>query len=166
MAMQGVLNMRRLMAAILASALALVPVFAVAQSTAAPVVTGYLSTTGCPAGQTACFVQFGGSSGGGQPVSVLPTTGTPIATTITCGTTSTTLLAASAASHDVLIQNPSAAVSKVWISFTAAAAVAGTPDYELDPGAGINLPLGGDLWNGATLTCIALSSQAVSVTYR
>lgn len=39
---------------------------AMAQSTAAPVVTGYLSSVGCPYGQTTCFVQYGsGGSGGG-----------------------------------------------------------------------------------------------------
>ncbi len=38
---------------------------ALAQSTATPVVTGYLTSSGCPAGQTTCFVQFGSSGGGG-----------------------------------------------------------------------------------------------------
>lgn len=34
------------------------------QSTAQPVITGYLSTTGCPGGATVCFKQFGSASGG------------------------------------------------------------------------------------------------------
>jgi hypothetical protein len=46
----------------LAALLFAVPAFA--QSTAAPVVTGYLSTVGCPYGQTTCFVQFGAGGGG------------------------------------------------------------------------------------------------------
>lgn len=34
-----------------------------AQSTAAPVVTGYLTSSGCSYGQTTCFVQFGAAGG-------------------------------------------------------------------------------------------------------
>lgn len=39
------------------------PSFSVlAQSTAQPVVPGYLTTSGCPSGQTTCFVQYGAGS--------------------------------------------------------------------------------------------------------
>lgn len=95
-----------------------------------------------------------------------PSIGAPKQITVTCGATSTTLLAPLNAAHDVLIQNPSTASSKVWVEWDGNAAVTGLPSYELDPGAGINLPLGGDLWNGATIACIATVSQGVSVTYR
>lgn len=39
-----------------------------AQSTAAQVVPGYLTTSGCPSGQTVCFVQYGTTSGPGGTV--------------------------------------------------------------------------------------------------
>lgn len=38
---------------------------AFAQSTAQQVVTGYLTSVGCPTGYTTCFVQYGSSGGGG-----------------------------------------------------------------------------------------------------
>lgn len=50
---------------------------AVAQGTATPSVIGYLSTSGCPTGQTVCFVQYGatvpttGGGGGGGNVNVV-----------------------------------------------------------------------------------------------
>lgn len=54
----------------------LAPALAVAQSTAAPVVTGYLTTSGCPPGSTSCFAQYGaaGPSGGTVTVTNLPAT--------------------------------------------------------------------------------------------
>lgn len=59
--------MKRFLTALAALvAVAWPPGMAFAQSTAAPVVTGYLTTSGCPYGQTSCFIQFGatGPSGG------------------------------------------------------------------------------------------------------
>lgn len=53
--------MKKILALLLATALG-APAFA--QSTATPVVTGYLSTSACPYGQTTCFVQYGANSGG------------------------------------------------------------------------------------------------------
>lgn len=41
------------------------PAIATAQSTATPVVTGYLASSGCSYGQTTCFVQYGAGGGGG-----------------------------------------------------------------------------------------------------
>jgi hypothetical protein len=41
-----------------------------AQSVAAPVVTGYLKTTGCPPGYTSCFSQFGAPASGATAVIV------------------------------------------------------------------------------------------------
>lgn len=43
----------------------LAPVCADAQSTATPVVPGYLTTSGCTAGLSSCFVPYGPSGGGG-----------------------------------------------------------------------------------------------------
>lgn len=70
-------------------ALIFLPGLAFAQSTATPVVTGYLTTSGCAYGQTTCFVQFGsGGGGGGGAVTnagtfaVQNTTATPAGTNI------------------------------------------------------------------------------------
>lgn len=64
--------MRRLLLFI--AALLVSPGMVYAQSTAMPVVSGYLSTSGCPAGQTTCFVQYGPSSSGSNPAAA-PTGG-------------------------------------------------------------------------------------------
>jgi hypothetical protein len=83
---------RRLLPALLIAALS--AGCASAQSTAQPSQMGYLSTSGCPAGQTVCFVQYGpaipitgtisASLGGFRPTAY----GTPIAAT-TGGVTGT-----------------------------------------------------------------------------
>lgn len=39
---------------------------AIAQSTATPVVTGYLSASGCPGNQNPCFIQYGVAGGSGS----------------------------------------------------------------------------------------------------
>jgi hypothetical protein len=52
--------------------LLIVPAQAFAQSTATPVVPGYLSTTGCPTGYTSCFVAYGPSGSGGTPTPIVP----------------------------------------------------------------------------------------------
>ena len=59
--------------------LAAAPAFA--QSTATPVVTGYLTTSGCAYGQTTCFVQFGA---GGGAVTVTPNPSTHVQCAVLC----------------------------------------------------------------------------------
>lgn len=52
-----------------------------AQNTAAPVITGYLSTSGCPsAALTPCFIQYGagGGGGGGSTTATASATPTPV----------------------------------------------------------------------------------------
>lgn len=62
--------MKRILAALFAIAVVAMGVPALGQSTATPVVTGYLTTIGCPYGATSCFVQYGsgGTSGGFVPL--------------------------------------------------------------------------------------------------
>lgn len=62
--------MRKLICSILAGAALLVAGCANAQSSAQPVVTGYLTTSGCTSGVTTCFVQYGAGGGGGGGASV------------------------------------------------------------------------------------------------
>jgi hypothetical protein len=70
-------SLLKLLAALL---MLLAPAVALAQSTAQPVVTGYISTSGCPYGQTSCFVQFGASGGAGNPYTIVaPTSYLPYA---------------------------------------------------------------------------------------
>jgi len=80
---------------------ALYPVSAGADSTAQPVINGYLATTGCPGGsRPPCFIQYGASGGGGGSASTLPPsvpvgapqiiTATSVSSTITLGASTTT----------------------------------------------------------------------------
>lgn len=58
--------MRRLIYGLLALLFISTPAFS--QSTAQPVVTGYLSASGCPGNQNPCFIQYGSSGGTGGTV--------------------------------------------------------------------------------------------------
>lgn len=58
--------MQRFLYAIAALLLFSIPAYA--QSTATPVVTGYLSASGCPGNQNPCFIQYGSSGGSGGTV--------------------------------------------------------------------------------------------------
>lgn len=86
-----------------------------AQPTAQPVITGYLSTSGCSYGLTTCFVQFGSTGPSGGTVNTLPTgvTSTDASFTVTLGGTYQTVLAASATRKACLFQNPSTATEVV-----------------------------------------------------
>jgi len=61
--------------------------------------------------------------------------GTPTQTSVSCATSSTTLLAASAASQFISIRNPTSATATVWVNIAAAAAVTAAPSIDLAPGA-------------------------------
>ncbi len=54
--------MNKFLKALLLVGITLSPSVAFAQSTAAETITGYLTTSGCPSGQTVCFRQFGPGS--------------------------------------------------------------------------------------------------------
>lgn len=99
------------------------PSWALAQSTATPVVTGYLTTSGCPVGQTACFVQYGaaGASSVTQPLGV---TSTQIGSTVTTHLTFQSALASSATRKGCLFVNTSADTEYVFFGATGSATTA------------------------------------------
>lgn len=102
--------------AILALALAILAAcgeHAFAQSSATPVVTGYLTTSGCGPGQTSCFVQYG-LSGPTVTVAVSPVTTTPVGGTVTTHGTFQTALASSATRKGCLVVNTSTDVEYVF----------------------------------------------------
>lgn len=76
---------------------------AAAQPTAAPVVPGYLATSGCPSGQTTCFVQFGSV----VPVSPTAPSATPVAgAAVAVATGTTAVTAVNANAKGCIIVNP------------------------------------------------------------
>lgn len=103
-----------------------------AQSTATPVVTGYLSTSGCPSGQTSCFVQYG-STGPPSSVTVTPASVTGGVTGPTVGTSSAQALAAGLRIA-LAIQNVSATASVGCRADGGTAALNTAGTYMLSPG--------------------------------
>jgi len=95
-----------------------------------------------------------------QGVATAPITGTPTQATVTCGNTSTQLLAASAAGSFIRVSVPPGG-STVWFNWAGAAAVAATPS---DP-----ITAGNAIWwttyvPTSVINCIVASgSQAVTV---
>lgn len=103
------------------------PAYAQNAGEAQAVVTGYIATSGCPAGVQKCFIQFGSGGGGGGggavTTSVTPLTyATP--DTLSVGTASTAL--ATAAQYKALqVCTLPASTTNVWLNLRGAAAVAG-----------------------------------------
>lgn len=60
--------------------------------------------------------------------------GTPTQTSVSCASTSTTLLAASTATLFLSVRNPTTATQTVWINVVGSAAVAAAPSVDLPPG--------------------------------
>ncbi len=94
---------------------------------------------------------------------VVPLVGTPTEATVSCGTGSTTFLAAAAASQFILIKVPASATVPVWFNFAGAAAVAAPPSVDLAAGASSS-------WTSfvptAQINCLATSATSVTVVYK
>ena len=96
-------------------AMLLAPLGAMAQSTAMPVTPGYLTTSGCPTGVTACFVAYGAA---GQAITTNPSpvaANTDLNSTVATGGAYQQLLAASATRKSCLVQNPTTATEPLLI---------------------------------------------------
>lgn len=125
----------------LAAGLLLVAQPVLAQSTATPVVLGYLTTSGCPAGQTSCFVQYGTPLPTNTSVSVTVAALSPLAVTttdkggtITSGGTAQAAIALNASRKGWCIQNDPAATETLYVRVNGtASATTGAP---LVPGGG------------------------------
>lgn len=61
--------------------------------------------------------------------------GTPTQTSVSCASTSTTLLAANTATLFLSVRNPTTATQTIWINVVGSAAVAAAPSVDLPPGA-------------------------------
>lgn len=78
---------------------------------------------------------FSNQTNGTQKVSTnITSTGTPTQTSVSCGTGSTNLLAAGAATLFVILRNPTTATQTIWVNVTGVAAVAAVPSMDLPPG--------------------------------
>lgn len=97
-------------------------------------VQGPSGSAGTPSGG---ILTIQGVSGGTK----IPTTtsvgnsGTPTQTSVSCASTTTTLLAASTATNFISIRNPTTATNTIWINVAGVAAVVGAPSIDLAPGA-------------------------------
>lgn len=93
------------------------------------------------------------------------TTGTPTETTVTCGTGSTTLLAASTATQFILVKVPTGG-GIVWVNFAGAAAVAAPPSVDIAAGASLSWsPMQGYVPT-SQINCLAPVAQAVTLVYK
>lgn len=93
--------------------------------------------------------------------------GTPTLTSVACGVTSTTLLAASTATQFLMIRNPTTALNTVWINVAGAAAVAAPPSIDLAPGSEADFfAEGAGFLPTAQINCIAGVSNTVTVMYK
>ncbi len=137
---------------LLLAALLLICGIAHAQTTAQQVTPGVLAPSGCAStALTPCF---------------LPPVGMLTQTTVTCGTGSTLLLAAGAATTFIVVKVPAAATVPVWLDWSGNAAVAAPPSEDLAAGTlRVWSALGGFLPTAA-LHCLATSATAVTVEYR
>jgi hypothetical protein len=144
-----------------------------AQSTASQVVTGYYSTTGCPSGQTSCFVQNGPGSGGSStpttPTYVAPTSVTPIpcqagtgSPITSIGTTATLVCAAGTARSYYNISSAAAAGAPYGYCTNDGTTPSTThwnfavyPQSNSPPDPGVNVSPG-------PLTCISATAMAIT----
>lgn len=127
-------NAARLALGILA--LGLLTSAALAQSTATPVVPGYLTTSGCPSGYTTCFVQYGGGGGGGAPPYQETYLGHQTALTLVSSTPLTPTSTATIA--DIVVESNSTYSSAVRCLFDGTAPTT-TTGLELQPGAAVRI---------------------------
>jgi len=66
--------------------------------------------------------------------SAAQSSGTPIETSVSCATTTTTLLAASTATKFISIRNPASATATVWLNIAGSSATTAAPSIDLLPG--------------------------------
>jgi hypothetical protein len=108
-----------------------------------------------PSGQ----ICTGGGAGGAA-------SGIPNQITVSCGTGSTTLLAAGAATRFVFVKVPSTATGPVWVNWTGVAAVVTPPSQDIGPGVSMTWsPTTGFLPTSA-INCIAGAASQVTVIYK
>lgn len=94
--------------------------------------------------------------------------GTPTQTSVSCASTTTTLLAASTATMFLSVRNPTTATQTVWINVTGASAVAAAPSIDLAPGSEADFfAEGGSFLPTAQINCISGgTASTVTVVYK
>jgi hypothetical protein len=107
----------------------------------------------------------GSGASGAANVTLVPPTGTPNQTTVTCGVASTTLLAAAAATSFILIKNP-AAGGVVWLNFAGVAAVAAPPSLDMSGGGSVTWSAAQGFLPSSQINCIAPVAQAVELVWK
>jgi len=85
---------------------------------------------------------------------------------VSCGTSSTTLLTAGAATSIIRVHVPSAATASVWVNWAGAAAVTAAPSEDLVAGSTTVWTANGSYVPNTQINCIASSAQTVVVEYR
>lgn len=128
-------------ALVVASLFVTAPAFA--QSTATPVVDGYLTTSGCSYGQTTCFVQYGSAVPVTATIAPIALTTTNASGTITSGGTFQSILASSATRKGCLIQNPTTATEPLFVFFGVNGSATTANSISLGPGASVSCAVGG-----------------------
>jgi hypothetical protein len=108
----------------------------------------------------------GAGGGAAGAVTLVPPTGTPVEVTVTCGVTTTALLAAAAATQFVLIKSPTGAAATVWINAAGVAAVAAPPSIDLVAGASLLWSPGNGFVPSSAINCIASIATAVTLVYK
>lgn len=94
--------------------------------------------------------------------------GTPTQTSVSCASTSTTLLAASTATMFLSIRNPTTSTNTIWINVTGSAAVAAAPSIDLAPGSEADFfAEGASFLSTAQINCISGgTASSVAVMYK
>lgn len=99
---------------------------ALAQSTAQPSVMGYLTTSGCPAGVTSCFVQYGStvptSGGGSGSTPATPVSSPSISSNLVVKASSGALVSFSATADSALAPSGSSVWYLMFFNATSAPA--------------------------------------------
>lgn len=95
--------------------------------------------------------------------------GTPTFASVSCATSSTTLLAAGTALNYLMIRNPVTATAVVWIRYDGSAATAAAPSIDLPPGAEWDgFASGTSFLSSAQFNCISggASASTLSTNYK
>jgi hypothetical protein len=91
---------------------------------------------------------------------------TPLAftqTAVTCGTSSTTLLAAGSAAFFVRVHLPSNAANPVWINWSGAAATESQPSEDVQPGGTVPWV---QFQPSQAISCVATAATSIVIEYR
>jgi hypothetical protein len=95
-----------------------------------------------------------------------PTSGTVTQSSVSCGTGSTTLLAAGTARAFLRVVVPNAAANSVWFNWSGAAAVAAPPSDEIKAGGTIVWEYASGFIPTGLITCIASAATTVTIVYK